>query len=618
MNAMLKARMWNRKSLATLNPPATRAYAAAQGGRLVSGWGTSVTSADSEISSSLRYARQRSRASMRDMPFAKRAKRVVVNNVIGSGIGMQAQVKTMQGDLFTRVNTEIEQLWELWSEAENCHTGGKLHFSAMEQFLMGQVFEAGEIFIRKYYRPFGNSPVPYALEVIEPERVLDEYQPGPGDPRMRVRMGVEMDGFFRPVAYWIRTIHPGEMQYSSVDVDRIERVPADQIIHLGVFERWPQTRCMPWMHATLRKLNDTDGYSEAEIIAARGGANFMGVRKLSSDRSEEEGVNGAKEMTLEPGIVEDIYQDEEFNLLSTNRPNSNADTFLRYMLREIAAGSDVSYESLSRDYSQSNYSSSRLALLDDRDLWKIFQLWFIRSFRTQVHREFLQQAILSRALTTIPIGQYAVDPRRFEKVRYKPRGWSWIDPAKEEAAFRGGVKDGFTTLTDVIAKTADGRDIEDVLEERAQELVLKKKIEEKYKVKLDFDTDPGAEKKIQAQNPKPDLEQNPDQDLNQDLDQSNPDDDNIARQSNGVDFDNLKQKMDAFGVGVRAGALTPQIEDEITFRSEANLPTMSNAVKTAWRKDGNVRRPITLQTGDASKSTQNQNVSKNTDEPKEE
>jgi lambda family phage portal protein len=470
-----------------------RTYAAAQGGRLVSGWGPSVTSADTEISSSLRYMRQRSRALTRDAAFGKRGKVLVVNNVVGTGIGMQAQVKNTRGELIDRQNKDVEETWDEWTEAENCHTGGRLHFSAMEQLLMGQVFEAGEVFIRKHYRPFGMSSVPYALEVIEPERVLDEFQPSAVDPRMRVRMGVESDPHHRPVAYWIRTVHPGEMQYASHEVDRIERVPADQIIHLAVLDRWPQTRGVPWMHAAMRKINDTDGYSEAEIIAARGGANYMATRKLSTPRSEEEGVNGAKEMTLEPGIVEDIYEDEEFNFHAPNRPNSNAESFLRFMLREIAAGIGVSYESLSRDYSQSNYSSARLSLLDDRDLWRIIQLWFIRSFRVPVHRDFIQQAVLSGSLATVSVEQYAIDPRKFSKARFKPRGWSWIDPAKEEAAVRAGVKDGFTTQTDVIAKTADGRDIEDILEERAQELVLKKQIEkkyEKYGIKLSFDTDP--------------------------------------------------------------------------------------------------------------------------------
>jgi len=39
---------------------------------------------------------------------------------------------------------------------------------------MGEVFEAGEVFIRKHYTRFGDSRVPLALEVIEPERLATE------------------------------------------------------------------------------------------------------------------------------------------------------------------------------------------------------------------------------------------------------------------------------------------------------------------------------------------------------------------------------------------------------------------------------------------------------------
>jgi HK97 family phage portal protein len=62
-----------------------------------------------------------------------------------------------------------------------------------------------------------------------------------------------------------------------------------------------------------------------------------------------------------------------------------------------------------------------------------------------------------------------------------------------------------------------------------------------------------------------------------------------------IKFDNLKSKFDAYGVAVRAGALTPQTADEQSFRVEAGLPTMSQAVNEAWTDDGGVRRPITLQ-----------------------
>ena len=52
--------------------------------------------------------------------------------------------------------------------------------------------------------------------------------------------------------------------------------------------------------------------------------------------------------------------------------------------------------------------------------------------------------------------------------------------------------------------------------------------------------------------------------------------------------------MDAYGVGVRAGAITPNDEDEAAFRESLGLPAMNTNVNKAWSEDGGVRRPITL------------------------
>jgi lambda family phage portal protein len=471
-----------------------RMYAAAKSSRLTGNWGSIITSADAEISASIRSLRSRSRELFRDAAYAKRAKVIVVNNVVGSGIGLQAQVKTTRDELNKRVNDDIEAAWAEWSRAENCHTGGSLHFADIERIAMGEIFEAGEVFIRKHYRSFGSSTVPYALEVIEPERVVDEQQPSPLDPRLRVRFGVEMDDLYRPVAYWIRTVHPGEISLSTHDIDRIERVPAEQIIHLRIIDRWPQTRGIPWLHAVARRLNDMDGLSEAEITAARGAANYMATIETDGEYGSDPSVTGSgtagtagspgREVVLEPGIVERLSPGEKLNFVAPNRPNTALDPFMRMMLREVAAGTGPSYESLSRDYSQSNYSSSRLALLDDRDLWRTFQTWFIRSFRDPVHRDFIQAAILSRSISSVSIEQFALDMQKFTAVRFKPRGWSWVDPTKEVEAYKEAVKAGFITRTDVIAQTANGRDREDIDEERAQELQSQ---EEKD---LSYDTDP--------------------------------------------------------------------------------------------------------------------------------
>jgi lambda family phage portal protein len=463
-----------------------RMYAAARGSRLYPGW-SSNTSANAELHTSLHKLRNASRQLVRDSAYAKRAKKIVVDNVIGTGIGMQGEVRSTRDTLRQSVNDAIETAWWDWCRAERCHTGGQMHFCDIERQAIGQVFEAGEVFIRLHYQPFGDSRIPLGLELIEAERIADDYaEPGPVNGANRVYSGIEVDQFYRPVAYWIRQMHPGEIRKDTQKEDRLERVPADQVIHLRLIDRWPQVRGEPWMHAVIRKLADIDGYTEAEIVAARAASMYFGTIETEEETAAlgEEQEDGTYHLPLEPGMVEKLRPGEKLNFINPNRPNSALDPFLRYMLREMAAGVGTSYESLSRDYSQSNYSSSRLALIEDRDQWRAVQQWFIRSFRERLHRVWLQQAVLARAVDGISVADYTSNRERYELVSFKPRGWQWVDPTKEVEAYKEAVKAGFTTVADVIAETGGGRDIEEVLKQRRREL------DQMDEANLTFDTSP--------------------------------------------------------------------------------------------------------------------------------
>lgn len=465
-----------------------RSYYGAGGGRLTASWRSPTSSADGELHTALQTLRNRSRELIRNSSYARRAKVIVVNNVVGAGIGMQAQVRPQyRARLDDRTNSAIEEAWDAWCRAENCHTGGVLHFADLERMVMGEIFEAGEVFIRKHMGAFGRSQVPLALEIIEAERIADDYLLPEGVNPDFYRMGVEVDAFNRPVAYWVRKRHPGDIRANqSLSSDRLERVPADQMIHLYIAERSPQTRGVPMLHSAMRRLNDMDGYTEAEIIAARASAMYLGfIHTDNDDPNLGDGqADSRQQIELEPGLVQRLNPGEEVDFHTPNRPNAALDAFLRYLLREVAAGIGVSYESLSRDYSQSNYSSSRLALLDDRDLWRTLQQWFVRNFREPLHREWLQIAVLARAIPSIAVDEYGVRPEKFEAVKFKPRGWSWVDPTKEVDAYVTAIKAGLTTRTDVIAQTANGQDIEDIDATREQELEAAEERE------LVYETDP--------------------------------------------------------------------------------------------------------------------------------
>ena len=463
------------------NATMARAYAGASVGRLTGDWSALNTSADSEILTSLRLLRARSRQLVRDNEFAKNAVRIVQNNVVGTGIGMQAQVVNGRGKLQDKINDQIEDAWEAWTDRKTCHTGGLLGFQDIERLIMGNLVENGEVLIRKVRGQFGGGAVPFALEVIEADRLMEQWSSARAPNGNLIRMGVEVDSWGRPTAYWLYPTHPGDYSFASFVPSKFIRVPAEEMIHLYIVDRWPQSRGVPWLHATLTRLHNMAGYEEAEIVAARASANIVGFVKTPEPSMGEDVINKQRVVDSAPGQFQTLLPGEDFVGFNPSRPNSALEPFMRYMLRSFAAGVGMSYESLSRDYSQSNYSSSRLALLDDRDLWRVLQGWLIRNFRAEIHREWLDAAVLAGE---VRIPDYYTNTAKYQKVRFKPRGWSWIDPTKEVIAYKLAVRSGFMTMGDVIAQTNGGADIEDVLKSRRRELDMMADMD------LMFDTDP--------------------------------------------------------------------------------------------------------------------------------
>jgi len=137
------------------------------------------------------------------------------------------------------------------------------------------------------------------------------------------------------------------------------------------------------------------------------------------------------------------------------------------MLRAVAAGIGVSFESISKNFSESNYSSSRLSLLEERDTYRVLQRYMIENFHQQVFEQWLDMAVLSGALR---LPGYESNPDRYRASRWVPRSWEWVDPQREVDAYKTAVRCGFKTLGQVIAE--QGGDLDDVLVARQAELAM--------------------------------------------------------------------------------------------------------------------------------------------------
>jgi lambda family phage portal protein len=474
---------WLQRGAPEATPaPRRRMYQGAMVSRLTSDWVTAGTSADAEIKGSLPRLRNRSRQLVRDNDYARQAIRAVKNNVIGTGIKMQAQVRMMRGGgrLDAQVNDAIESAWKVWSKKQHCHTGGRLSWHDMERLVIGAMAESGEVFIRKVRQPFGGGKVPFALEVIESDLLDDTYTGKSTIDGNEWRMGVECDRWGRPVQYAFLKKHPGDAPFQGPPSGRHQLIPASEIIHLYLMDRPGQTRGVPWLATAIQRLHHLQGYEEAEVIRARASSALMGF--ITSDEGELQGdevFDGERVSNFEPGVFKYLAPGEKVTVPSLDAPDGQFEPFLRAMLRAMAAGLGCSYESVSRDFSQTNYSSSRLSLLEDRDHWRALQQYLIENFHQSVFEAWLEMAVLGGALG-LPF--YETDPERYRAIRWMPRGWAWVDPAKEVQAYKDAVRCGFKTLGEVVAE--QGGDLEELMVARAAELQLADELD------LTFDTDP--------------------------------------------------------------------------------------------------------------------------------
>ena len=455
-------------------PKAQRMFQGASINRLTTDWVTSGTSMDSEIRGSLRTLRNRSRQLVRDNDFARQAIRTIQNNVVGQGVGFQSQVRMQRGGgkLDQLTNDAIEQAWQEWSRKGTCDVGGRLCFSDIERLIIRAVAESGEVLVRMVQQPFGGSTIPLGLEILESDLLLDDYN-GQAENGNEIRMGVEVDRWGRPQAYYFAKgfRHPGDYMFSmngSYIREKWIRVPAEEILHIYIVERPGQTRGVPWMSSAIERLHQMAGYEEAEVVAARASASLMGfITSPEGELSADDVFQGDRVTEFSPGKFAYLAPGEQITVPNINRPSGEFDPFMRAMLRGVSAGLGCSYEAISHDFSQTNYSSSRLSLLEEREYYRILQDWLIENFHQPVFERWLDLAVLSG---TLDLGRYEMDPGFYRKPRWMPRGWGWVDPQKEVASSILAVQAGFKTVGQIIAES--GGDIEEVFQQRKREVDL--------------------------------------------------------------------------------------------------------------------------------------------------
>ena len=434
---------------------------------------------DSEVRADSRKSRDRAFDVSLDDRFAKRVVETLTNNVIGKGMKLQAKVQKVRGDgLDDRKNRLIEEAWEEWLDRRLCHTAGLQDFQELQKTIFSSCVIGGESFVRFIRRVPENGKIPLQLETIEAAQMpVEEYRRA--ESGRQIRMGVEVNDWLRPVGYWFYSWHPGEYWSGYMGRNQgYQRFPAEDILHLYALRRLNQHRGMSWLRATQEPLKHLAGFNEAYLYAARVGACVAGILQSAypdqmplDDQEEAASQDGLRPIgKIEPGTFYKLPQGDTFQGFDPKRPETAYEPFIRAQLRGIAAGTNITYEELSNDYSQANYSSIRQSHVISIYYWQVLQDWFCRKFLDPIFAEFMQALYFAYPSD---FGDFPDFPNRYlssKSKRWAKRGWAWVDPLKEVSAIEKSLKMGLTSLSEEADKK--GGDFEETIRNRAREVKM--------------------------------------------------------------------------------------------------------------------------------------------------
>ncbi|MBN1664847.1 MAG: phage portal protein [Deltaproteobacteria bacterium] len=449
-------------------------YEGAATGRRMNTWGTSTAGPTSSVFSSLNTLRSRTRELIRNNPLVDGGVDSYVANIIGSGICPRWQFENPE------LKAALQQLWDDWVDESDFN--GQLNFYGQQSLICRGLIDAGESITRFVPRPSNiGLAVPLQIQLLEADH-LDESYNTIAPNGNEVRFGKEIDADGRCVAYWLFREHPGEHFLMNRNFgDRI-RVPAYDaadakgggIVHVFKPVRAGQMRGRPWLASIIVRLREIDLYTDAELVRKKTAAlfggfitetNITGDPSLYFGKKDSDDSEGRDVIALEPGTFPVLPRGMDVKFSQPADVGQTYEVWIKQQLRDIARGAGWTYEQLTGDLSGVNYSSIRVGLLEFRRRVEQLQREILAfQFCRVVSHVWLDAVVLNNIL---PLPGYFQNRRVYRRIKWRPDGWPWVDPVKDQLAEQMAVRNGFKSRAQVIAER--GGDIETVDREIAED-----------------------------------------------------------------------------------------------------------------------------------------------------
>lgn len=481
---------------------------AERNGRETARWSPSMRSPDQVINGVKPMADARGRDMVQNDGYAAGAEALHKDNIVGSQYRLNAKpnwrVLGATEAWAEEFQVIAENRFHTVAESEDCwfDAARRNTFTGIIRMSVGGFVSTGEVLATaEWIRREARRPCKTAVQLISPDRLSNPD--GKSDDRF-LRRGILRDANGRPLTYYFRQAHPGEVYDLEAFVWRA--VPAEkpwgrkQVIHI-IDQRLPdQSRGVADMVAALKQMRMTKHFQEITLQNAVVNASYAAAIESelpSAEAFATIGANGQEGLTSGMGNYLDFYMNAltsytdasksismdgvkiphlfpgtRLNLKPVGTPGGVGSGFEESLLRHTAAALGVSYEQLSRDYTKTNYSSARASM---NETWKFMQSRkksVADRMANNIYALWLEEELANNNLP-LPKGKgrdWFYEPL----VKDALTQCSWIgasrgqiDEVKETQAAILRIKSGLSTYEKECSRLGD--DFRDIFEQRARE-----------------------------------------------------------------------------------------------------------------------------------------------------
>lgn len=492
-------------------------------------WSPPIISPDQQINGLKDQADARGRDTVQNDGYAMGALQTHRDSIVGAQYVLNAQprwevLKSINPG-FTDAWADEYQQWvegrfNLLSDSPECwfDAAGRNTLTGMLRLAIGMFLMTGEVVgTNEWLRKDPMRPFKTAVQLVSPHRLSN---PRNGQDTQFLRRGVALDPFGKPVGYWFRTTHPGTW-YMDQDPEEWKYVPAKlpwgrrQVIHIVEQLQPDQTRGISEMVSALKQTRMGKKFRDVVLQNAVVNASYAAAIESELPRDVVFGALGAggpglgdvlgqymtalgeytgsaNNLALDGVKIPHLFPGTKLSLTPMGKPGGIGGDFEMSLLRHVASSLGLSYEQLSRDYSQTNYSSLRGSM---GETWKYMQSrkkHVADRLATSIYVLWLEEQINAGNIP-LPAGvdkDIFYDPLAREALcacDWIGASRGQVDEGKETEAALARIAGGLSTYEKECARL--GEDFRRIFAQRARE---KKLLE---KLGLDFSQQQPAQKK---------------------------------------------------------------------------------------------------------------------------